>query len=211
MTSPRLARRPRKRCPCLLHAARRPISRVCMHLPSTAQTNTMSFVPASFRPALRQSLFRSSPISPRSLHTTPCLRTPNLPRHPALKRSVPDSIALARSLPSRQGGASGNKSSRSLLYALGLGTSFLAFSSTQRAPGQCQNAAVPTTASRGLGAGDPQPPQSILSVYELGFGTVAGICAGVFLKKGLRAIAFLLGGAFIFLQVSLSSSPIRGW
>jgi hypothetical protein len=34
---------------------------------------------------------------------------------------------------------------------------------------------------------------------------VAGICAGVFLKKGLRAIAFLLGGAFIFLQVSIRS------
>jgi uncharacterized membrane protein (Fun14 family) len=43
-----------------------------------------------------------------------------------------------------------------------------------------------------------------LSVSELGFGAVAGICAGVFLKKGLKALAFLLGGAFVFLQVSYS-------
>jgi FUN14 domain-containing protein 1 len=41
----------------------------------------------------------------------------------------------------------------------------------------------------------------MLDVYQLGFGTVCGICTGVFLKKGLRAIAFLLGGVFVLLQV----------
>jgi hypothetical protein len=45
-------------------------------------------------------------------------------------------------------------------------------------------------------------PSSMLDVYQLGFGTVCGICTGVFLKKGLRAIAFLLGGVFVLLQVS---------
>lgn len=45
------------------------------------------------------------------------------------------------------------------------------------------------------------PPSSMLDVYQLGFGTVCGICTGVFLKKGLRAIAFLLGGVFVLLQV----------
>jgi uncharacterized membrane protein (Fun14 family) len=45
-----------------------------------------------------------------------------------------------------------------------------------------------------------------LSVYELSFGAVCGICAGVFIKKGLKAFAFLLGGVFVLLQVS----PPRG-
>lgn len=42
-----------------------------------------------------------------------------------------------------------------------------------------------------------------MNVYELSFGTVCGICAGVFIKKGAKAIAFLFGGAFVLLQVSL--------
>ena len=29
---------------------------------------------------------------------------------------------------------------------------------------------------------------------------MAGICCGVFVKKGLKAVAFLLGGAFVLLQ-----------
>ena len=45
------------------------------------------------------------------------------------------------------------------------------------------------------------PPASSVSIYELGFGTVAGICAGVFLKKGAKALAFLFGGVFVLLQV----------
>jgi FUN14 domain-containing protein 1 len=45
----------------------------------------------------------------------------------------------------------------------------------------------------------------MLDVYQLGFGTVCGICTGVFLKKGLRAIAFLLGGVFVLLQVRVPS------
>ncbi|EIW70165.1 hypothetical protein TREMEDRAFT_23604, partial [Tremella mesenterica DSM 1558] len=44
------------------------------------------------------------------------------------------------------------------------------------------------------------PPESILNVYQLGFGTVCGICTGVFVKKGLRALAFVLGGIFVLLQ-----------
>ncbi|QRW27430.1 FUN14 domain-containing protein [Rhizoctonia solani] len=44
------------------------------------------------------------------------------------------------------------------------------------------------------------PPQSSLSTYELTFGSVAGICAGVFVKKGAKALAFFLGGIFVLLQ-----------
>ena len=55
------------------------------------------------------------------------------------------------------------------------------------------------------GLGDdyyPPPPQSSVSMYELGFGTVAGICAGVFVKKGTKALAWTLGGVFVLLQAS---------
>ena len=48
----------------------------------------------------------------------------------------------------------------------------------------------------------PPPPQSIVNLYELTFGTVCGVCAGVFVKKGARAVAFALGGVFVLLQVS---------
>ena len=40
-----------------------------------------------------------------------------------------------------------------------------------------------------------------MNLYELSFGTVAGICAGVFIKKGAKAVAFFVGGVFVLLQV----------
>lgn len=52
----------------------------------------------------------------------------------------------------------------------------------------------------------PLPPQaeSSLNLYELSFGTVCGVCAGVFVKKGAKALAFGLGGIFVLLQVCVS-------
>jgi len=47
----------------------------------------------------------------------------------------------------------------------------------------------------------PPPPGSSVSLYELGFGTVSGLCAGVFVKKGAKAVAWFLGGIFVLLQV----------
>ena len=44
-------------------------------------------------------------------------------------------------------------------------------------------------------------PRSSVNLYELSFGTVAGICAGVFIKKGAKALAFTFGGIFVLLQV----------
>ncbi|KAK0503152.1 FUN14 family-domain-containing protein [Armillaria luteobubalina] len=55
----------------------------------------------------------------------------------------------------------------------------------------------------------PPPPQSSVSIYELSFGTVAGICSGVFIKKGAKAMAFFLGGIFVLLQYLVSFSVIR--
>ncbi|THH01993.1 hypothetical protein EW145_g6817 [Phellinidium pouzarii] len=49
----------------------------------------------------------------------------------------------------------------------------------------------------------PPPPPSSVRLYELSFGTVCGICAGVFIKKGAKAIAFVFGGVFVMLQVRL--------
>lgn len=53
----------------------------------------------------------------------------------------------------------------------------------------------------------PPPPGSSINVYELSFGTVCGICAGVFVKKGAKAVAFFLGGIFVLLQVCFRALP----
>ncbi|KAI0065462.1 hypothetical protein BV25DRAFT_1798710 [Artomyces pyxidatus] len=55
----------------------------------------------------------------------------------------------------------------------------------------------------------PPPPQSSVNVYELSFGTVCGICAGVFVKKGAKVLAFLFGGVFVLLQYLGSTSLIK--
>ncbi|OCH95029.1 hypothetical protein OBBRIDRAFT_768631 [Obba rivulosa] len=55
----------------------------------------------------------------------------------------------------------------------------------------------------------PPPPASSVKYLELTFGTVCGICAGVFVKKGSKAVAFILGGAFVFLQYLGSLSLVR--
>ena len=52
----------------------------------------------------------------------------------------------------------------------------------------------------------PPPPESSVSLYQLGFGTVAGLCAGVFVKKGAKAVAWFLGGIFVLLQVCNSAT-----
>ena len=43
------------------------------------------------------------------------------------------------------------------------------------------------------------------------FRSVCGICAGVFVKKGAKFVAFLLGGTFVLLQVisTLETHPLR--
>lgn len=152
----------------------------------------MSFAPGLFPrlPSLtRQNLFRNFP---RNASSKPVFSKPN------------QTIAISRPVPVPT-------QSRSTLYALTLGLGYLSYSTLSPSRQiQCQ-AASPAlgTNNRAYDGNDGgNPPQSILSLYELGFGTVTGICAGVFLKKGLRAIAFLLGGAFIFLQVSQPSSSV---
>ncbi|KAI6045392.1 FUN14 family-domain-containing protein, partial [Pisolithus marmoratus] len=55
----------------------------------------------------------------------------------------------------------------------------------------------------------PPPPQSTVNLYDLTFGTVCGVCAGVFVKKGARLVAFFLGGVFVLLQYLGSLSLVR--
>jgi len=53
------------------------------------------------------------------------------------------------------------------------------------------------------------PPESAVKLYELTFGTVTGICAGVFIKKGAKMVAFFFGGVFVLLQYLGSMSLVR--
>ncbi len=55
----------------------------------------------------------------------------------------------------------------------------------------------------------PSEPKSIVNVYQLSFGTICGVCAGVFIKKGLKLIAFLLGGCYILLQYLNSQKLVQ--
>ena len=65
---------------------------------------------------------------------------------------------------------------------------------------------------RGAGLSDPlplpPPPESGVDKYGLTFGTVCGICAGVFVKRGAKILAFFLGGIFVLLQVSAEPSLV---
>ncbi|KAI5122075.1 hypothetical protein M0805_006058 [Coniferiporia weirii] len=55
----------------------------------------------------------------------------------------------------------------------------------------------------------PPPPQSSVRLYELSFGTICGVCAGVFVKKGAKALAFVFGGLFVTLQYFVSLRLVR--
>ncbi|GLB35045.1 putative FUN14 family protein [Lyophyllum shimeji] len=55
----------------------------------------------------------------------------------------------------------------------------------------------------------PPPPPSTVSLYQLSFGLVSGVCAGIFIKKGAKAVAWLLGGIFVLLQYLASKSLVR--
>lgn len=139
-------------------------------------------------------------LSARALPSARCSPLPRL----AFRQAHTSAISITRSAPNsgyESGFQSGFKSYRSLYTtaSIGLGLSFLTYHSN-RSPVLCESAALPRPTASGPATG--QAPESMLNVYQLTFGTVCGICTGVFLKKGLRAIAFLLGGVFVLMQVS---------
>ena len=55
---------------------------------------------------------------------------------------------------------------------------------------------------------DDLPTESILSPSQLTFGGLCGICAGVFVKKGAKLVAFTLGAAYVLMQVSRRVIPL---
>lgn len=88
--------------------------------------------------------------------------------------------------------------------ALGLGISLI------KTPAIHCDASVHSTPEITVAPGESPPPyESIVNPYELGFGTVCGICAGIFIKKGAKALAFALGGVFVLLQYLGSLSLVR--
>jgi FUN14 family len=58
--------------------------------------------------------------------------------------------------------------------------------------------------------GLPPPPESSVNMYELTFGSVCGVCAGIFVKKGAKALALFFGGVFVLLQVSHCQRTYHG-
>ncbi|EJD05828.1 uncharacterized protein FOMMEDRAFT_153171 [Fomitiporia mediterranea MF3/22] len=108
---------------------------------------------------------------------------------------------------------SGFKSATALAgISLGL-TSFL----VQRQPVSC-DAPPPKPSARASPSPDSMPkdlpplsppPHSSFNTFELGFGTVAGICTGVFVKKGAKLLAFTLGGVFVLLQYLVNLRLVR--
>ncbi|KAH9901069.1 FUN14 family-domain-containing protein [Cubamyces lactineus] len=101
------------------------------------------------------------------------------------------------------------------LVSVGLGVSFLAAPILYCDPvtSKTASAAAIPPPSQGQAAPvqppPPPPPTSSVKFYELTFGTVCGICAGVFVKKGARIVAFALGGVFVLLQYLGSLSLVR--
>lgn len=160
----------------------------------------------SLRTTLLPSLLHLHPAAPpkaakRLFHWLP--NQPGTIIHPS-PRSIPTQpIAITRSKTAQP------RQSRVPIYTtLGLALGLTAYSAFTKPKIACAayagypNDLTNTPPQPAVTGGESLPNESILSVYQLGFGTVAGICTGVFLKKGLRAIAFLLGGVFVFLQVS---------
>lgn len=108
-----------------------------------------------------------------------------------------------------QGTASRSSSSFSWVAPLtllaGLGLSSMSKSPFQLEPNSpFSNQKIGTSPPFSSDTGLPNKadlPKSDVNVYNLGFGTVCGICSGIFIKKGAKFIAFLLGGGFVLLQV----------
>jgi len=90
----------------------------------------------------------------------------------------------------------------------GVGLLGASLETTRRQPIQCQDLDSPRPSDPSRPPPGP-PPESIVNVYELSFGTVAGITVGVFIKKGAKAVAFFVGGMFVLLQYFNSMSLVR--
>ncbi|KAI5450481.1 hypothetical protein NCC49_003102 [Naganishia albida] len=99
---------------------------------------------------------------------------------------------------------------RMAAVGLGAGLGFAGFQSlgmARMSEVKCDSLAAPAPAP--AGKADTLPTHSILSPYELSLGAICGICAGVFIKKGAKLIAFFLGGVYVLMQYMQSRSFIN--
>ncbi|KAI0082737.1 hypothetical protein K474DRAFT_1654889 [Panus rudis PR-1116 ss-1] len=96
------------------------------------------------------------------------------------------------------------------IAGVGLGLSLFSSRMIHCEPGVPLTAtAQPTPHARPADDPLPPPPSSSVNLIELSFGTVCGICAGVFVKKGAKALAFIFGGIFVLLQYFGSVNVLR--
>jgi|ERR1712093_9360 len=141
-------------------------------------------------------------------------------RNAAFAATTRRSFALAATTSPARTASSTSSPSSSFFLLLAAGGSALALynvhrSSPLRCEGVTTSAARPyaephTPSIQGPGSAklsnartrrnDLPEVESGLDLRSLSFGAVAGISTGVFIKKGLKAAGFLLGGAFVFLQ-----------
>ncbi|KAH8927477.1 hypothetical protein BT69DRAFT_1330387 [Atractiella rhizophila] len=126
------------------------------------------------------------------------------------------SVAIKPSL--RKG--SGLWSSRAIYLGTAFGSSTALFLSLPSQPFRLDTPSLPSNAQVEPSS-PPQPPSpsrltppppppsgtSNVSISSLSLSTVLGISTGIFIKKGLKLLAFFLGGLFVLIQYSSS----RGW
>ncbi|KAH9001222.1 FUN14 family-domain-containing protein [Lactarius akahatsu] len=119
-------------------------------------------------------------------------KAPISPTLSGTSRPLSDTVAARRM------GATVRWTGASLTVGTGLG--LLSYANLPRLNCECKSGSSDPV-------GIPPPPESSVDKYGLTFGTVCGICAGVFVKRGAKLLAFFFGGIFVLLQ-SLSSASI---
>ncbi|GHJ84439.1 hypothetical protein NliqN6_0841 [Naganishia liquefaciens] len=140
----------------------------------------------------------------------PCTRT-SIPANRAAKVSPLRALSqVAPASPYAQAAKAGF-GRRIAAVGLGAGLGFVGLQSLglSRQEIRCDSLAAPAPVASGKADALPTEPKSILSPYELSLGAICGICAGVFIKKGAKLIAFFLGGVYVLMQYMQSRSFIN--
>lgn len=157
----------------------------------------------SLRPGLLPSLVRAArpTVQKRGFHFLPN-STGRAASNPFKRAAFQDTHAVARAARPAQ------RNNSTLMYSIGLGLAGFALTTKAARCDAMPGAPVapPAAVPRAMEAEHVQEQieaKSIVSLPTLTFGAVCGICAGVFVKKGFKLVAFFLGGVFVLLQVSL--------
>ncbi|KAG8996927.1 hypothetical protein FRB93_000597 [Tulasnella sp. JGI-2019a] len=134
-------------------------------------------------------------------YSTIQFKAPKLPNCPTIQ-------SLGKSNPLRLGAWVG----AGTVAALGLHMSLMPKLRFEPNPPAVSTQATAPVASVATSRSEPvsaTPPTSGSDVYNLSFGTVCGICAGVIVKKSDKTIAFFLGGIIVMLQYFASINALK--